>query len=30
MDRYDLPEILYSSLDALGGQSDIIGVCKYV
>lgn len=30
MDRYDLPEVLYSSLDALGGQSDIIGVCKYV
>ena len=30
MDRYDLPEVLYSSLDALDGQSDIIGVCKNV
>ncbi len=30
MNRYDLPDILYSSIKALGGQTDIINVCKYV
>ncbi|WP_343249961.1 hypothetical protein [Diplocloster hominis] len=30
MTRVDLAEVLYQSLRALGGQSDIIGVCKYV
>lgn len=30
MERNDLPSILYSSIKALGGQADIVGVCKYV
>lgn len=30
MSRYDLPDILYASIRALGGQADIISVCKYV
>lgn len=30
MDRYDLPNLLYTTLKALGGQADIISVCKYI
>lgn len=29
MNRDDLPDILYSSIKAIGGQVDIISVCKY-
>lgn len=29
MNRYDLPDMLYTSIEALGGQADIIKVCKY-
>lgn len=30
MTRYDLPDILYNAIKELGGQTSIIGVCKYV
>lgn len=30
MNRYDLPDILYISLENMGGSSTIIDVCKYV
>lgn len=30
MNRYDLPDILYKSIKDMGGQANIIGVCKYV
>lgn len=30
MTRYDLPDILYASVKAMGGQTNIIDVCKYV
>lgn len=30
MNRFDLPDILYSSIKALGGQTDIINACRYV
>lgn len=28
--RYDLPDILYSAIKDMGGQTNIIDVCKYV
>jgi len=28
--RYDLPDILYMSIKDMGGQTNIIDVCKYV
>ena len=30
MTRYDLPDILYMSIKDMGGQTNIIDVCKYV
>ena len=30
MTRYDLPDILYKSLEEMGGQASIIRVCKHV
>lgn len=30
MNRYDLPDILYNSIKEMGGQTNIIEVCKYV
>ena len=30
MTRYDLPDILYSAIKEMGGQTNIIDVCKYV
>lgn len=30
MNKYDLPNILYYSLDELGGQASIVEVCRYV
>lgn len=30
MTRYDLPDILYASVKSMGGQTNIIDVCKYV
>ena len=28
--RYDLPDILYLAIKDMGGQTNIIDVCKYV
>jgi hypothetical protein len=30
MTRYDLPNILYKAITDMGGQTNIIDVCKYV
>ena len=30
MTRYDLPDILYNAIKEMGGQTNIIDVCKYV
>lgn len=30
MTRYDLPDLLYNSLKALGRQANIVDVCKYI
>lgn len=30
MNRNDLPNILYDTLDQLGGKADIVSVCKYI
>lgn len=30
MTRYDLPDILYNAIKEMGGQTDIINVCKYI
>jgi hypothetical protein len=30
MNRYDLPDILYSSIKSMGGQTSIIDVCRYI
>ncbi len=30
MNRHDLPDLLYDSLEMLGGNATIVGVCKYI
>lgn len=30
MNRYDLPDVLYNSIKKMGGQTNIIDVCKYI
>jgi len=30
MTRFDLPDVLYSAIKDMGGQTNIIDVCKYV
>lgn len=30
MTRYDLPDILYDAIKDMGGQTNIIDICKYV
>jgi len=30
MTRYDLPDILYKAIKDMGGQTNIIDVCKYI
>ena len=30
MTRYDLPDIFYKAIKDMGGQTNIIDVCKYV
>lgn len=29
MTRYDLPDMLYAAIKAMGGKTNIIDVCKY-
>ena len=30
MTKYDLPDLLYTSLLNMGGSASIVGVCKYI